>query len=301
MSPKALIALTILLSRVPIAYTQQLQSAQIPAAVRERLSGLLPSPPPARATAQEEPAFYTSSNLYHYMDGAADVFQMYDVQALFHRDFKAVPMELTVDIFDMGTLENAFGIYAAERSPKYDFVTIGAEGYRDEGILNFFRDHYYVKLAGFGEGADPALQQFAAAISERVGGDKGFPALLSKLPDARRKPRTEKYLAKDPLGHPFLSPAYQAVYELDSGESTLMISVGASAADAASRMRSLEDHFRRTGQWNPAPEFGNAAARGSNSFEGSLVAAVSRHYVVILLNPSSNSAAFFQDAAARLQ
>jgi hypothetical protein len=301
MNFKALIALSILLSRVPIAYTQQLQSAQIPTAVRERLLGLLPNPPPGRATAQEEPAFYGSSTLYQYMDGAADVFQVYDVQALFHRDFKAGPVELTVDIFDMGTLENAFGIYAAERSPKYDFVTIGAEGYRDEGILNFFRDHYYIKLAGFGEGADPALQQFATAISERIGGDKGFPALLSKLPDARRKPRTEKYLAKDPLGHPFLSPAYQAVYELDSGESTLMISVGANAADAASRMRSLEDHFRRTGQWNPAPEFGDGASRGSNGFEGSLVAAVSGHYVVILLNPSSSSATFFRGAAARLQ
>lgn len=298
---KALISLSILLSRVPVAYTQQLQSAQISAAVHERLSGLVPNPPPARATAQARPAFYDSSTLYQYMDGAADVFQMYDLQALFHGEFKAGPVELTVDIFDMGTLENAFGVYAAERSPKYDFVTIGAEGYRDEGILNFFQDRYYVKLAGFGEGAEPALQQFAAAISERIGGDKGFPAFLSQLPEVRRKPRTEKYLAKDPLGHPFLSPAYQAVYKLDGGESTLLVSVGASAADAASRMRSLEGHFRRTGQWGPAPEFGRGAARGRNSFEGSLVAAPCGHYVLILLNPSSDGATFFQDAAARLQ
>ena len=301
MSLKGLIPCSILLSCVPVALAQQSQLGQIPAAVRERLSGLVPSPPPGRATAQEQPAFYDSSTLYQYMDGAADVFQTYDLQALFHRDFKAGPVELTVDIFDMGTLENAFGMYAAERSPKYEFVTIGTEGYRDEGILNFFQDRYYVKLAGFGAGADPALRQFAVAISERMGGDKGFPAFLSKLPEAHRKRRTEQYLAKDPLGHPFLGPAYQAVYEFDSGESTLLISVGASADDAASKIRSLEDHFRHTGQWNPAPEFGERAARGSNSFEGSLVAAASGHYVVILLNPPNNSATFFQDAAARLQ
>jgi hypothetical protein len=301
MDYKVLVSLSILLSLVPVAFSQQLQSAAIPAAERERLSKLVPSPPPVRSTAQEQPAFYGSSTLYQYMDGAADIFQAYDLQALFHRDFKAGPVEFTVDIFDMGTLENAFGMYAAERSPKYDFVTIGAEGYHDEGILNFYQDRYYVKLAGFGPGADPVLRQFAVAISERIGGDRGFPAFLSKLPEARRKPRTEKYLAKDPLGHPFLSPAYQAEYEFDSGESTLMISVGASAEDAASRMRSLEDHFRHTGQWNPAPEFGRGAARGSNSFEGSLVATASGHYVVILLNPPGNSTTFFQDAAARLQ
>jgi hypothetical protein len=301
MNYRVLIPLAILLPSVPATFTQQLQSPPIPAAERERLSGLVPSPPPFRATAQEQPAFYDSSSLYQYMDGAADILQAYDVQALFHQDYKAGPVEFTVDIFDMGTLENAFGIYAAERSPKYDFVTIGAEGYRDEGILNFFQDRYYVKLAGFGAGADPVLRQFALAISERIGGDKAFPAFLSRLPQARRKARTEQYLAKDPLGHPFLSPAYQAVYQFDSGESTLMISVGASAEDAASKMKSLEDHFRHTGKWNPAPEFGRGAARGSNSFEGSVVAAVSGHYVVILLNPLSNCTIFFQEAASRLQ
>jgi len=297
---KVFIVLSYLLLCIPFAYTQQQQSPQIPAAVRERLSGLIPTPAPARAAAHERPSFYSSSTLYEYIDGAADVFQGYDVQAVYHRDFKAGAADLTVDIFDMGSCENAFGMYAAERSPRYDFVTIGTEGYRNEGILNFFQDRYYVKLAGFGQGADAALQQFATAISERIGGAKSFPAFLAKLPDAHRKTRTEQYLRKDPLGHPFLSPAYQAVYALDGGESTLMISVAASAADALSRLKSLEDHFRRTGQWSSAPEFGSGVSRGSNSFEGTLVATASGNYVVILLNPPSNAASFFRDAIARL-
>jgi hypothetical protein len=301
MKLKPLILLSALLSFSLGAHAQQQQSAHIPTAARERLSGLVPNPLPAHTTAQDQPAFYDSSTLYEYMDGAADVFQNYDVQAVFHQDYKAGAAELTVDIFDMGAPENAFGMYAAERSPKYDFVTIGAEGYRNTGILNFFQDRYYVKLAGFGDGADAALQQFATAISERIGGDKGFPALLSKLPDGSRKARTERYLRKDPLGHSFLGPAYQALYELDGRESALMISVAATAAEAASRLKSLEAYFRSTGQWNPAPEFGNGAGRGNNSFEGSIIAAPSGRYVVILLNPSSNSAAFFQEAVARLR
>jgi hypothetical protein len=81
MNFKAIITLSILLSRVSVAYIQQQQSAQIPNAVRERLSGLVPYPPPARTTAQEQPAFYSPSTLYQLMDGAADVFQNYDVQA----------------------------------------------------------------------------------------------------------------------------------------------------------------------------------------------------------------------------
>ncbi|HOK45466.1 MAG TPA: hypothetical protein PLK67_06025, partial [Bryobacteraceae bacterium] len=209
--------------------------------------------------------------------------------------------EITADIFDMGSHENAFGMYASERSPKYDFIEIGAEGYRNEGILNFFQDRYYIKLAGFGEGADAALEQFARAISERIGSGKSFPAFLSKLPQTRRVARTEKFLRTDPLGHTFLSPAYQAVYEFEGGESILMVSVGANAAEAASKMKSLEEHFRRTGQWSRAQEFGEGAARGSNSFEGALVAAVSGNYLVMLLNPPRNSEAFFRDVVARLK
>ncbi|RPJ56229.1 MAG: hypothetical protein EHM23_24145 [Acidobacteria bacterium] len=305
MKLKTLLTLSILASCVHVAYTQEqygeeTQSAVVPLEVRERLSRLVPDPPPARATAEGQPAFYDSPTLYQYMDGAADVFQIYDVQALFHQDFKAGPLDLTVDIFDMGSLENAFGMYAAERSPKYDFVGVGAQGYRNEGLL-VFQDRYYVKLAAFGEGANAALQEFGAAISKRIGDDKRFPIQLSKLPKAHRIPRTEKYLPKDPLGHPFLGPAYQAAYRLESGERILMISVGASAADAASRIKALEDHFRRTGEWNLAPEFGSGAARGSNSFEGSLVATASGRYVVLLLNPSGNSEPFFQDAAAGLR
>jgi hypothetical protein len=66
-------------------------------------------------------------------------------------------------------------------------------------------------------------------------------------------------------------------------------------------MKSLEGHFRRTGRWDPAPEFGSGAARGTNTFEGSLVAAARGRYVVILLSPSAGSATFFKNAGLQLQ
>jgi hypothetical protein len=297
---KTLISVLLLASTASGADPQQMP-AQIQPAVRALLTALLPNPRPAGAAAQAPATFYSSSTLYEYIDGAADVFQGYDVEAVLHQEFKAGLAELTVDIFDMGSIENAFGMYASERSPKYDFVEVGVEGYRNEGILNFFQDRYYVKIAGFGSGADAAIAHFAADISRNIGGEKNFPALLSKLPEAGRKPHSELYLRKDPLGHPFLSPAYQAVYAFAGGESTLMISLGASAADAATKLKSLEDHFRKTGQWTPAAEYGRGAARGSNSFEGSLVAATTGSNVLILLNPVANSAAFFREALTRFQ
>ena len=266
-------------------------------AERQRLAGLVPNTPAPQARAE----FYDSAHLFEYMDGAADVFQLYDVETLLHQEFRAGTVELTLDLFDMGNSDSAFGIYSAERSPTYDFVSIGGEGYRNEGILNFFQDRYYVKLAAFGDGADRSLDQFARALSARIGGGKSFPSLLAQLPAAHRKPHSEQYLRKDPLGHPFLSPAYQAVYSWGEGESTLLISVGKDHADAQARMKSLTEHFRRTGKCVPAPEISASAIRAGNSFEGTLVAAVEGRYLVLLLNPSADAGDFFRSASAQLK
>ena len=52
-----------------------------------------------------------------------------------------------MDIYDTGSLKNAFGIYSSERSPEYDYVGAGPEVYRNEGVRNFFQGCEYVKIA----------------------------------------------------------------------------------------------------------------------------------------------------------
>jgi hypothetical protein len=181
---------------------------QVAPELRERLLNLLPAPLPEQAVAQGAAEFYTPETLYQYMDGGADIFVLYELGAMLHQDAKAGNVDVTVDIFDMGADDKAFGIYAAERSPSYDFIALGTEGYRNQGIVNFLQGRYYVKLAGFGEGADAVLEQFAHAISASIGGRSELPALLQKLPQTNRKAHSEQYLLKDPLGHSFLGPAH---------------------------------------------------------------------------------------------
>jgi len=180
-------------------------------------------------------------------------------------------------------------------------MTLGVEGYRDEGILNFVQDRYYVKLAAFGEGAGSVLERFARSLSARIGGSRTLPPMLARLPAAGRKPRTEQYLPKDPLGHAFLGPAYQADYAWGDRESRLLVSVGKDAADARARLQSLASHFRRGGECGPAPEFGEGALRAGNSYEGTLVAGVTGRFLVLLLNPGPGAGEFFRNAAARLE
>ena len=273
-------------------------SSSVAPEMKQRLLSLVPTPAPAQAVLQNATVFYSADTLYRYMDGGADIYLLYEFQTLLHQEFKAKQIDVTVDIFDMGTREHAFGMYASERSPDYDFISMGAEGYRNQGILNFLKGRYYVKLAGFGAGADAVLDQFARGIDARIDDKAEFPALLQKLPQANRKPRSEQYLLKDPLGNAFLGPAYLVSYV---DESTLLVSVAPDAADAQKRFRLLTEHFRKTGTCAEAPDVVAGAIRAGNSFEGSVLAAAKGNYVVVLYSKSASSDAVLKEALQNLQ
>ena len=264
--------------------------AQIAETAQQRLSALLP--------AQSAVTFYGPDNLYTYMDGGADAFLLYDFKLLLHQDTRVNDTDLSIDIFDMGTPENAFGMYASERSPSYHYITMGGEGYDNEGILNFLQGPFYIKLAAFGTGADPVLKETAASISARIRTAGSFPAPLTLLPGTGRKPHTEQFILKDPLGHPFLAPAYLARYDTSQQESTLLLSIAADPTEAQKRLQLLAAHFKKTGRCDPAPEFGEGAIRASNTFEGKAIAAAKGRYLLLLLNPVGDS--LLREALQRL-
>lgn len=293
-------ALLLLLLAAPLC-AQSSPPAVTPNPAEQQLLHLIPNPLPAGAAAQGGPAFYKPDTLYQYMDGGADIYLYYDLQTLLHQELRAGQVDLTIDVFDMGAPENAFGIYAAERAPWYNFIPVGTEAYKNEGILNFLQGRYYVKLAAFGDGNDSVLEQSARALSAKIGDNGSFPDLVKQLPQTHLKPRSEQYLLKDPLGHPFLRPAYLATYNLDNQESMLLISVAANEGEAQQRLKQLDQHFRESGKSEAAPDLGAGAIRASNSFEGKLIAQTKGRYLVAIFNPVAGAPEILKEAVDRLK
>jgi hypothetical protein len=267
---------------------------------QDQLKRFVSPPLPGRAAGDDPASFYKPDTLFQLIDGGADVYLLYDFQVMLHQNLKSGPSEIAVDIYDMGNPENAFGIYAAERSPSYKFFAIGAEGYRSKGILNFVQDHYYVKLAGSGANTDLLLDQFANTLSQRIGGSRTLPSLLRQLPLENRVAHSEQYVRKDPLGHAFLAPAYVASYAWGRQQSKLLISVAKDAADAKSRFDQLTKHFKQSGECTPAPEAGADAIQARNSFEGRAIARTQGRYLIFLLNPQQDAAQFVKNVAQNL-
>ena len=274
--------------------------ASVPNTSQSQLHRFLSAPLPVHTTAAAEPVFYKPDNLYQYIDGGADVYLLYDFQLLIHQELKHGAAELTADIYEMRTTEDAFGIYAAERSPSYKFATIGIEGYRSKGILNFVQDRYYIKLTGSGNNADVALGQLATTVSQRIGGVRLLPALLRRLPQAGLVTRSQQYIRKDPLGHAFLAPAYAASYGSAKEQSKILISVASDPAGAKSRIDQLSAQFKKNGESTAAPELGQNGIRAHNSFEGRVIACTQGRYLVLMINPSSNGHEILKTVAQHL-
>ncbi len=166
----------------------------------------------------EDPQTFFPETLFEYINGAAEIYLSYEFDQLIVAQYQKGEAEdtLAIEIYDMGSNRNSFGIYSAERYPENAFIDIGVEGYLEEGSLNFMVGRYYVKLLCFdcGGASDNVLKSFATEIINRTE-DKGkFPDLLQVFPRNGLTTHTEKYILQNFMGYGFLHDGYLVNYSL---------------------------------------------------------------------------------------
>jgi len=254
---------------------------------KQRLGGLLPAPADVGATADGDRVFYTG-NLFDYINGAAPAYFDFGFQCLAHQGYKAGGIELKADIYDMGTLLHAFGIYAAERSEtKMPAVEAGAEAFAGEELLYFYQDRYYVKLETFGKDAAAAgafLRRTAAEITKRIGDNKKTPPELAVLPAAAMVPRSQGFNPKAPLAMESLAPALRARYRLGDQETTLWVSLAQSADDAMARAAKLRGRME-AGSAKDRADLAEGAFEGTGPYVGRVLVVPQGKRLVILVDP----------------
>lgn len=172
---------------------------------------------------------FIPSTLYEYINGAADLYLMYEFEELkvaeYQNEKKAV---VTVDIYHHKTPLHAFGIYSQERFPGANFLDIGVQGYDEKGFLNYLTGPYYVKISTTNTGPEDqeVLMSFARKVAEHLGQKGSFPAILSSFPAEGKKKNSEKFIAKNFLGYAFFHCAFIADYELQARKFKLFVIEG---------------------------------------------------------------------------
>ena len=223
---------------------------------------------------------YTRETLWEYIDGAADLFVSYGFQDLHIAYYRSSPdVEIRVESYRHGSSENAYGIYSQERSPDNPAAAYGAEGYADEGLLNFVAGPWYMKLSSnqSGDQVRRGLGQVAGAIDSTLAQPHRLPVGFDLLPSRNRTPRSEQYIARDYLGYKFLTGAYVATYGPAEGCQVFVIPKGSPAAAKAVR-----DAFVRVAP-NESWKAGNPFLRLRDPHHGPIELATRGKYVVGIL------------------
>ena len=255
-------------------------------------AGAAPAPQPAEGlaaflpalpgwTTSEAPRRYTPDDLYEYIDGAADGFLEADFRELASQQYEAPGgRSLTVDVYRHADADSAFGIYSQERPGGGSFLSVGAEGYHEPGILNFWKGDFYVKLAAFGLGPKDreTLLEVASTVARRLPGEARMPRLLSALPGPAKVAATERFLRRNVLGYPFLERAFTAQYLIGGRKVTAFVLAAGSEARAGAV---LHEYLKAQGQ-KDAPKAG-APVVIQDRHHGRVTALASGPFLVLLV------------------
>jgi len=169
---------------------------------------------------------FIPKSLYEYINGAADLYLMYDFEELkvaeYQNDKKA---SVTIDVYRHKTPIHAFGIYSQERLPNANYIDIGAQGYVESNVLNFLAGPYYVKIGSYNTGAEDqeVLLTFAKKVMDHLGEKGTLPPLLGAFPAEGKVKNSEKFIAKNFLGYSFLHSSFTADYEIAGKKFKLFI------------------------------------------------------------------------------
>ena len=203
---------------------------------------------------QEYPV-YNPGTLWDYINGAADSYLSYDFEELYIAEYVKGDISFKVEIFKHATPLDAFGIYSTERSPGFRFIDLGIQGYREESLIHFLIDKYYIKVRTHeksGEVED-AMMSIANSVVVSIAGINHFPEALAMFPDKGKKSETEIYIAENFLGHSFLGSAFTTDYSRENKNFKLFIIVRENKEEC---LKLLNKYFEFAGKTEKVPEEG---------------------------------------------
>lgn len=158
---------------------------------------------------------FDPSNLYEHINGEAELFFPYGfkrLETVVYSPNNNPKTMIDADIFEMGSVLDAFGVYSSFRDAAVKLVPVGAEGFLSSTQLSFYKDRFFVQVTdvtGLGNLGDTLLA-CGKAIDAKLGGSAAQPAELAIVTIDSVNPLSVKYLAKSVLGYPFFKRGFTA-------------------------------------------------------------------------------------------
>ena len=187
---------------------------------------------------------FTAETLFEYMDGNAEGYLIYGFTRMDGVTCGKDGDTILIDISEMADPDSAYGIFTANRHPKFPLAPIGTAGQIQPRKAAFCKDRYYVELSASPEkDHSAALRIFVAALEKVITGGTKLPEALSWFPTG--KLNSLRLVPESVLGMRALKRGYAAEYEF--GKAFVVTEESPATAAAV-----LEKVRARIGQTQPA-------------------------------------------------
>ena len=142
--------------------------------------------------AAADPSPYNTKTIFQYMNGAAELYLAFNFRGLKTTRFeKSGGPSIVVEVYEMGSPEDAYGVFTFEQQDPE--VGIGQGSEFGGGLLRFWKGHNFVTI--FGEEPGPDIEEAILVLGRRIAAtinDSGNPPkILGYLPD-KTLPFTKK-------------------------------------------------------------------------------------------------------------
>jgi hypothetical protein len=191
---------------------------------------------------------FDSDNLYERINGAAPLFFENNFKEMTSLIYTRGDDYITVQAYRHATPEDAFGMYASERSSDMTFYPdIGGEAQGDDYGMFFFSNRIYVKMSANAksETVSSAYKEIAKGLAAKIDTNASYPDIFKLFPEDGQIPHTQAYVTRNYIGHEFLKPVYTAYYDWN-GQPVQLFVIDGKTKDGAKKI--VDDYFGFTKQ-----------------------------------------------------
>lgn len=207
--------------------------------------------------AEPEDRLFDPETIFEYINGGGELYKAYNMRRCLSRSYTNPDgPTIVLDIFDMGSSGDAFGVFTHEQEGEP--LEVGQGGLYRSGWLRFWKGRFFVSIYSEMEtaAAEKAVRELATAVALLITDQGPKPRVVSRLPVEGLRPRSVRYLHHQTvLNYHFyladenilnLGPRTDAVlasYQLGQETAYLLLVVYPDAAKAEKALQGFIRHY----------------------------------------------------------
>ncbi len=146
-------------------------------------------------TAKPEDRIFDEKTIFSYINGAGEVYKAYNMQRCLSRRYTTPSgPAIVLDIFDMGSSEDAFGVFTHDTDG--EVVDVGQDARYRPGWLSFWKHRFFVSIYMEEEtaAAEIAVKELSRQVAALIPVRGTRPRILLRLPPSGLKVESIRYL-----------------------------------------------------------------------------------------------------------